>query len=280
LSRNNPERTGAKDSADAPPSEVTKSLQFVTPTEFVELPSRGKGYPEGHPLCGEEVIEIRFMTAKDEDILSSQTLLKKGLAIERFMQNIIIDKNIRTNSLMVGDRNAIIIAARKSGYGNMYETKVTCPGCGEVSEFAFDLNNPTIKESDLNEEFNISETNQGTFMVVAPLSKFKVELRILTGQEELNLAEKMKSRKKKKLAEALVSDQLKLMIVSVEGSDSRHTVNAYVNNMPTQDSRFLRFAYKAISPDVKVTEDFECNSCGHEQELEVSFGADFFWPDR
>ena len=280
MSRNNPERTGAREGADVPPSEVTKTLQFVTPTEFVELPSRGKGYPEGHPLNGEEVIEIRFMTAKDEDILSSQTLLKKGLAIERFMQNIIVNKKIKSHSLMVGDRNAIIIAARKSGYGADYETKVACPSCGETSPVVFDLNNPQIKESELSNEFGISETNQGTFVVTPPLSGFQVELRILTGQEELNLAEKMKNRKRKKLQEALISDQLKLMIVSVEGSEDRSTVNMYVNNMPTQDSRYLRQAYKAISPDVRVTDDFECNSCGHEQELEVSFGADFFWPDR
>jgi hypothetical protein len=113
LSRNNPERTGAHSNADAPPPAA--KLQFVAPTEFVELPSKGRGYPEGHPLCGEEVIEIRFMTAKEEDILSSETLLKKGIAIERFMQSVIIDKRIKTDRLLVGDRNAIIIAARKYG---------------------------------------------------------------------------------------------------------------------------------------------------------------------
>ena len=281
MSRNNPERTGAREGgANIPPPEETKNLQFVTPTEFVELPSRGKGYPEGHPLHGEEVIEIRFMTAKDEDILSSQTLLKKGIAIERFMQNIIVNKRIKTDTLMVGDRNAIIIAARKSGYGPNYDTKVISPACAQPSPVSFNLENPTIKESIIDEKFNISETNNGTFVVVPPLSGFKIELRLLTGKEELELTERMRNRKKKKQQEAVISDQLKLMIVSVEGNSERTTVNYYVNNMPTQDSRYIRQAYKAITPDIRVVEDFECPSCDHQQELEVSFGADFFWPDR
>lgn len=278
MSRNDPERTGAHDSADAPSAS---NLQFVAPTEFVELPSKGLAYPETHPLHNKDVIEIRFMTAKDEDILSSQTLLKKGIAVERFMQNIIIDSNIKTSSLLVGDRNAIIIAARRSGYGSDYETKVTCPACGEQDLCSFDLASPEIRETNIdNESFNISPTNGGTFIVKAPLTGFNIELRLLTGKEEMELTAKMRSRQKKKLADAIVSDQLRMMIVSVEGHKDRQVINSYVNTVTTQDSRYLRLALKAITPDVKVAENFECPSCGNTQELEVPFGADFFWPDR
>ena len=278
MSRNDPERTGAHESAEAPSAS---SLQFVAPTEFVELPSKGLAYPETHPLHNKEVIEIRYMTAKDEDILSSQTLLKKGIAIERFMQNIIVDKKIKTTQLLVGDRNAIIIAARRSGYGSNYETKVMCPACGEQDLCSFDLDNPEIRETSIDdEEYNISPTNNGTFIVKAPLTSYSVELRLLTGKEEVELATKMRNRQKKKLADAMISDQLRMMIVSVEGHKDRQVINAYVNNITTQDSRYLRLALKAITPDVKVAENFECPSCGNQQELEVPFGADFFWPDR
>ena len=94
--RNNLDRSGAKTQADPPPptESALSPLHFVAPTEFVELPSRGQGYPENHPLYGKETIEVRFMTAKDEDILSSRTLLKKGLAVERFLDNILVEKNI------------------------------------------------------------------------------------------------------------------------------------------------------------------------------------------
>ena len=279
MSRNNPERTGARESAEIPP-EVGRSLEFVAPTEFVELPSRGKGYGEKHPLHKQEVIEIRFMTAKDEDILSSQTLIKKGLAIERFLQNIIVDKRIKSESILSGDRNAILIAARKSGYGAYYETKVTCPNCQESNDCVFDLENPEIQESVIDPELGITETSRGTFIVVPPLSKFKVELRLLTGREETLMAANLKNRQKKKQLESIVSDQLKMMIVSVEGHEDPKTINMYANNIPTQDTRHLRKAFKSISPNVRIAEDYNCTSCGFEQELEVPFGADFFWPDR
>ena len=131
MSRNNQGRTGAPkrpEPADVPVTPPAGGFSFATPTEFVELPTQGKYYPEGHPLHGEESIEIRYMTAKDEDILTSETLLKKGLAIERLLQSVIVNKAIDVNTLYVGDKNAILIAARITGYGNQYTTRTLCPG--------------------------------------------------------------------------------------------------------------------------------------------------------
>ena len=107
--RNNEERFKAH-SADStpPPTEETKTLHFVAPTDFVELPSRGQYYAEDHPLYGQEHLEIRQMTAKDEDILTSPALLKKGVAVERLIQNLIVDTNIKADDLLVGDKNAIL----------------------------------------------------------------------------------------------------------------------------------------------------------------------------
>ena len=164
--------------ADAPPQiqqeKTFDPLHFVAPTEFVDLPSQGKGYPAGHPLHGEETIEIRYMTAKDEDILSSQTLLKKGIALERFLQNIIVNNAIDAKKLFVADRNAILIAARISGYGNLYETKVACQSCGANSEQSFDLNEKKITYTSFSKELGVEETGNGTFITAMPHSKFKV----------------------------------------------------------------------------------------------------------
>ena len=276
------DRLGASDQNETAtaPAPVVSPLTFVAPTEFVELPSKGIGYAEGHPLNGKDVIEIKYMTAKEEDILTSVTLLKKGIAVDRFMQNIICDTNINIDELLIGDKNAILIAARASGYGNEYETQVACPNCSKKSEMCFDLSSPTILESKYDDDLGITKTKNGTFLITMPFSKFTVEVRLLTGKDEKYISELNRNKKKGGLEETTMTDQYKRMIVSVENLTERTTINHYVDNMPLRDARHLRLAYRMVSPDIKITHDFQCRSCGHEQELEVPFGADFLWPDR
>ena len=270
--------------ADLPPQiqqeKTFDPLHFVAPTEFVDLPSQGKGYPANHPLCDKAEVEIRYMTAKDEDILSSQTLLKKGVALERFLQNILVDRRIDAKKLFVADRNAILIAARISGYGNLYETQVVCPVCSTQSEQSFDLNNKKVVYLNLNEDLGIKQTNPGVFTTKMPYSKFNVEFKLLVGEDEIYIANMSTVRRKKKMNETMLSDQYKRMIVSIEGHTDRAVIERYVDAMPTIDSRHLRACYKSTAPNVQIIEDFSCHSCGHEQEMEVPFGADFFWPDR
>lgn len=279
MSRNNSDRLGPQDKSGETPV-TANPMEFVTPTEFVELPSKGTFYPESHPLHNEDVIEIRYMTAKEEDILTSQTLLKKGIAIDRFLQNIIISKQIKVDDLLIGDKNAILIAARSSGYGNMYDTTVACPACNTRADISFDLEDKQIKESMIGETENVNKTSNGTFMIKMPFSKFDVEIKLLTGKDERYLSTVSAKKKKGKMADTLITDQYKLMVVSVQGNSERGVVNHYAENMPLRDSRFLKSVYKAVNPDVKIIEAFECNSCGHDQMLEVPFGADFLWPDR
>ena len=261
--------------ADAPKTSI---LDFVSPTEFVELPSKGIGYADDHPLCGKDVIEIRYMTAKDEDILTSETLLRKGIALERLLENIIIDKSIDPKTMLIGDRNAVIIAARASGYGNVYETQIACPNCGTKARMSFDLSKPKIQEIDHNEKI-FKKNQDGNYLIELPNTGFEVEVRLLTGKDENYLTQLAQNKKKNNLGDSAMTDQYKMMIVSVAGEKDRSVLSKFVDAMPAVDSRFLRKAYKVIIPSVKISEDFTCNSCGHKQELEVSFGADFFWPD-
>ncbi len=276
-------RTGAVPQAEAPTPETTSvrsPMHFVAPTEFVDLPSKGLGYDSSHPMHGQDTIEIRYMTAKDEDILTSKTLLKKGIAIERLLDNIIVNKNFKASSLLVGDRNAIIIAARISGYGADYVTRVSCPACGDTSDFNFDLTNTKTHETTLDENLGVSQTPEGNFKVTMPLSKYEVHFKLLKGKDEIYLSQLSTNKAKGKLLESALTDQYKRMIVSVAGYTEQEVINQFVNNLPTRDSRFLRSCYKAVNPDVKVIDDYSCTACGFEQELEVPFGADFFWPDR
>lgn len=277
--RNNEDRIGPQ-TIDSEPTAALNPLEFVAPTELVDLPSKGALYPESHPLHGKEEIEIRYMTAKEEDILTSRTLLKKGIAIDRFLQNIIVDKTVKVGDLLVGDKNAILIAARSTGYGSDYETQIVCPNCSTKSQETFDLANPKIIESKVDEKLGINKKDNNNFVFVMPFSKFEVEVRIMTGKDEVQLSKLADSRKKGMMNETGMTDQYKMMIVSVQGNNQRNVINHYVDNMPLRDARFLRSAYKMVNPDVKVMKNFECSNCGFEQNMEVPFGADFLWPDR
>ena len=282
MSRNS-SRLGAEQpqSNEAPPTEkVFDPLHFVAPTEFVELPSKGLGYSEGHPLHNKETIEIRYMTAKDEDILASRALLKKGIALERFMQNIIVDKTIRPDELLTGDRNAIIIAARVSGYGSNYQTMVTCPACAAKSTFSFDLTKTKVHEPTFLNELNLESTGEGTFITTMPYSKFKVEFKLLRGEDENYLASMLEDKRKRKMMESALTDQYRRMIIAIEGHNDGSIINRYVTNMPTLDSRHLRTCYKMVSPDIKIENNFVCPECDHAEEVSVPFGTDFFWPDK
>jgi len=285
LSRNRDRVGGTQNkNVESPPpaamQDNSEGFSFVVPTEFVELPSEGKFYPEGHPLRGHDSIEIRQMTAKEEDLLTSRTLLKKGVALDRVIQNLIVDKSINAASLLVGDRNALIVAIRKSGYGAEYSTKVTCPSCATTQEYLFDLNELEVKSSSDLSEANISNNEDGTFQLTLPITGAEISFRLLTGYDEKNFAKAAENDRKRKLEEKNVTRQLKNIVVSVNGDNSPQAIQYLVNNVPSMDSRHLRLAYELAAPNVDMTHHFECAECDYEHHLEVPLTADFFWPDR
>tara|TARA_Y100000593_G_C4313172_1_gene339420 strand:- start:573 stop:1409 length:837 start_codon:yes stop_codon:yes gene_type:complete len=276
--RKNEDRFGPRNnSGDESVPDPNSILQFVTPTEYVSLPSSGKGYPEGHPLSGKDVIEIRHMTAKQEDMLTSRSLLKSGKALDKLISSLICDPNINSAEMLLSDRNAIIISARATGYGYDYNTKVTCPNCSTVCKRTFDLREPKIYGGDEWEDNDIQEMENGNFMITLPISNFKVEVRRLVGRDEQVIFKMLQDKRKDT---SLVTQQMMMYIVAVEGHSQQNVIKHFVENIPSAQSRYLREAYERLTPSIKITRDFECNECGYEQEMEVSLGTDFFWPDR
>ena len=256
-------------------------LNFVSPTEFVELPSRGKFYPADHPLRDATVIEIKHMTAKEEDILTSIALLKQGKTMDRFLRQIIIDKKINPITLLIGDKNAILVAARKSGYGAKYDTEIICPECRQKSNFEFDLSNPAISKEFVEEEHdNIAVTERGTFIVNLPTTNWSVEVKLLTGADEKRLAEDTEARRKSNLPEETLTMQISSFITSISGVTNRAHINEAISNMPASDSRILRTAYQQIVPNIDIAQTFHCSGCGHSDKMEVPFTTDFFWPQQ
>lgn len=298
--RNNDERTGARaanegdstaavQAATQHPRETNQSgLNFVIPTEFVELPSGGRYYADGHPLHNQDTIEIKYMTAKDEDILTSRSLLKKGLAINRFLQNIIVERNIKVEELLIGDKNAILTAARISGYGAAYVTSTTCPACQTTDQYEFDLEQGAItgyhSENCDHEKFEnrVTDNKDGTFNILLPKSEVTVTVRMMTGADESRLAESMKKKSKSSVVghDTSMTDQMRTYIAAVNGSSQTAHIIGFVNAMPASDSRFLRATYQALMPNYDLRQHFVCDTCGYEQDMEVPFTADFFWPKQ
>jgi hypothetical protein len=278
MRRNNEDRLmgGHKPTPSEDAPQMANPMDFVTPSEFVELPSKGR-YPEGHPLHGKDSIEIRYMTAKDEDVLTNRSLLKKGLAIDRLIQNLITDKSINARHLYAGDRNAIIVFARASAYGADYKARVNCPNCGEQSKFKFDLADYEMYAGDDTEDTDIKYNDDGTFSVTLPLSTIVARIRPLMGQDELDLISKGSA---KEMSNNAITKQMKCFVVDVNGYDDEKTVNYVCDNMVAGDSKYLRDCFRVISPDIVLNQDFVCVHCDHEGVMSVPFGTDFFWPDR
>ena len=275
MSRNK-DRLGGSQHQDTQPPAQTGGFSFVVPTEFVELPSQGRFYPQGHPLHGQDSIEIRQMTAKEEDMLTSRTLLKKGVALDRVISSLIVNKAIDPDSLLVGDRNAIIIATRVSGYGNLYETKVSCPACGTKQDYSFDLNQANIYDGADARDLGVKTNDDGTFNVALPRTGVDVQFRLLNGRDEKSFLSGMQSDKKTK-AERNITRQLAAIVVSLNGDTSMQAKQYFIDNVPSIDSRHLRLAYRLSAPNVDLTQHFQCVECSHEQEMEVPLSADFFW---
>ena len=269
------------------PSEVPNklngsSLKFITPTEFVELPSRGQFYPPSHPLHNQEVIEIKHMTTKEEDILTSVALLKSGLALDRMLESIIVDKRVNIANLLLGDKNALIISARAHAYGTQYDTTINCPSCEEVQEYSFDLGtlNNSFPSDDLLKDLNAKLTEKGTFLVPLPKSEYLVELKLLVGQDEQYISRLNEQRKKKNFPETPVTDLLRSIIVSVNGIYEEPALNNFIDTLPAMQARYVRRAYNKLIPNLDLDHSFMCTHCSYEGALEVPLNVDFFWPNE
>lgn len=287
--RNNLERTGAPHIDSAPMAETHNTeapeldpLSFIVPTEFVTLPSRGAYYPETHPLHGEESLEIKYMTAKEEDLLTSKGLLEKGLVLDRLIDSLLVNKKIRSRDLLTSDRNAILVQARISGYGSDYATTIVCSSCGEGDKYHYDLQEAEVKDPRNSEDLQdagVEHLEGATFKVTVPNSPVHLNVRLLNGHDERAILDSQRQRRKKKQEDRLVTDQLNSMIVSVMDHTDRQIIGKYVDSLPLHESRYLRKTYEEIAPSVTLRKEFVCNHCGYEDEITFPFTTDFFWPD-
>ena len=242
-------------------------FNFVVPTEIVDLPSKGKFYPPGHPLRNKESIEIKHMTAKEEDILTSVTLLKKGVALDKVIQSIIIDKQIRVEDLLIGDKNALLVASRRFGYGPNYEVNLDCPSCASNFKHTFDLD--LLENKNLDNNSSVETTENATFVTSLPRSEFEIEFKLLTSKDESGLTGK----------NAGTLSLLNTITVSINGQTDLFYIQRALQSLPILDTTMFKKRYVSVMPDVEMTQTVECTECGESSQMEVPLNADFFWPN-
>ena len=247
----------------------------AVPAAEVPLPSQGLVYAVGSPLHGKESLQIKAMTAKEEDILTSRALLKSGKALDTLLRSCVLEKDIDLDSLLTGDRNALLVSIRITGYGADYKVATECPACGEKAEHEFDLSSLEIKR--LGAEPAALGTNEFSFAL--PVSKKTVKFKLLTGADEKDLSTTIdRMRKLSGGLESVITTRLMTQITSVDGESDKGKLSSLIRNMHARDSRELRGYMDKISPGVNMNQLFSCPSCKEESVVEVPMGTEFFWP--
>ena len=241
---------------------------YKFPTEMVELPSKGYFYPEGHPLASGRV-EVKYMTAKEEDILTSQNLIEQGIVIDKLLESLVIDKKININDMLVGDKNAIMVASRVLGYGKDYE-------------FAYDGEEQSVDLSKLEPvEIDFTKYTKGIneFTFELPSSKRSLTFKLLTGEDEKNIALEIAARRKISKEQSFeLTTRLKKMILSVDGNSTKAHINNFVDNeFLSRDSFAFRQHLEDVTPDVDMSATV-VDSAGKETVVSVPVTVRFFWP--
>ena len=240
------------------------------PSELIDLPSEGRLYPEGHPLKDGK-IEIKYMTAREEDILTSQNLIKKGVVIDKLINSLILTEGVSGDDLLIGDKNAVMVAARVLAYGPEYVCDIKNPNTNETISHTFNLADCPFKKLPK----GITENN---FEIELPISKKKITFKLLTGKEEQLINKDIEASKKlgSQVTPELTT-RLRHTITSVDSDSSQNVINEFVNNLLARDSMFLRKEIQKVTPDIELSQ--EINIEGDTVKVDVPMTVNFFWPE-
>jgi hypothetical protein len=239
--------------------------EFKIPTETIDLPSKGLLYPEDSELA-KGTVEMKYMTAREEDILTNQSYIKNGTVLDKLMKSLIVSP-INYDELLIGDKNAIMIAARVLGYGKEY----TFDYLGE--SHTVDLS--TIENKSLHPDIEKNKTNEFEFTL--PFSQNHITFRLLSHKDEQNISREIEGLKKiDKNSSPDLTTRLKYVITSVQGSREKKDIREFVDKwLLAKDSRALREYIKTIQPDV----DLSFFPDGSSDRVNIPIGISFFWPD-
>ena len=248
-----------------------KSFPFAT--ELITLPSKGLGYPESSPLAKGEVT-IKLLTAKEEDILTSTTLIRKGATLDRLLESIIVEPGVNASDLLIGDKNAILVATRVLAYGPVYKVTITDPDEKEPVDVDVDMAKLTTKDID---ETKLNRNNEYDFLL--PKSNIPIKFKLLTHGDELAINKDIEASEKTLKQSNEITTRWRRIIVEVNGNrDLGYISNFVANQFQIQDSRALRKYIGEITPDVDFNFEYTSPFTGEKEALRVPISADFFYP--
>lgn len=256
-------------------NEQPKTEKF--PVETIDLPSEGFFYEEDNPLSSGK-IRLRQPTAKHEDILTSKNLITKGIVIDEFLKALIVDP-INYDTLLIGDKNGLMVAARILLYGSEYKTQVKCPVCSAMNNNTYDLSQLETKELD----FSKYTRGVNEFDFTLPISKIPIKVKLLTNKDEADIASYLKMSKKHNLGsvENEISTRLAYVITDWNGEKNRQKILRLVSDeLLSRDSYALRDFLLDINPGINTDVSFSCRECGHEATISLPMDVNFFWPTR
>ena len=239
------------------------------PSEVIDLPSEGRVYPSDSPLSKGK-LEIKYMTAREEDILTSQNLIKKGLVIDKLLDSLILTKGVSIDDLVLGDKNAVMVAARILAYGPTYSCEITHPKTGETVEATFNLADCPFKKAP-------ETVTTNSFEMELPVSKTKITFKLLTGKEEKLIDREIKQMRKISgdISHELTT-RLKNTITSVNDNSETKFIRDFVDNMLSRDSLYFRGEVARLTPDIEMKQEIEIG--GDMVEVVIPLTANFFWP--
>jgi len=249
---------------------------WEVPVESVPLPSGGKLYKQESFFYNKTTIQLKAMTAKEEDILTSRSYAKEGTTIEHLIASCAMCSYKDVKELLLGDRNALLVAIRVTGYGSEYIADVNCPKCKKNSEFNFDLGNLEINT------LQVQPVKEGTkiFEFTLPVSKKIVHFKLIDADEDEKIEKEVENQIKILGINSVgrITHRLFSRIVSIDNIADRDQIKKFVNIMPAYDSKQLREYMSKIEPSLDMFTEFDCPHCDEKSKVLLPIGRNFFWP--
>jgi len=255
---------------------MKEEFGWEVPIEQIPLPTKGVIYSPDSTLYNRESLQIKSMTAREEDILASPAFHKAGTSLTHLINSCLIDKSINSEEMITGDRTALMVGIRVTGYGPEYKAAANCQSCNNKNDFSVDLASLPIKR------LKIKPATQGRneFEFNLPVTKIKVIFKYMTAREERernNIAKNME-----KIvgigASSNITSFLENSIISVDGKTDKLKIKHFVMNMPAYDSKALRNFINNNEPGMDLSCSYTCGYCGFENKLMMPITSEFFWP--